>query len=233
MTHPNAIAHVIAILSQKGGAGKTTLAVNLAAASHLAGRRTLLLDQDPQQSALDWHAVPRAKGSKLVGLDVKPWEAALTIPKLAEFSAGYHTVIIDGPPRLGDVTRAAAVVASLVLVPFRAGFFDDAAGLETVKLLDAADTIRGKITPKRPPVRRLWILNAHDTRSPRLGEEALHAMKGDGHELGPIVGQRVAFQRALFSGESVLTLAEATPASQDEIAALYAAVTGLAAKRAA
>lgn len=72
----------ISVLNQKGGAGKTTLATNLAAAAHLAGRRTTLLDLDRQGSAFDWYSA-RKDGSKLDGLSVARADKALTCPSFA------------------------------------------------------------------------------------------------------------------------------------------------------
>jgi chromosome partitioning protein len=59
----------IAVICQKGGVGKSTLASNLAAAAHLSGLRTVILDPDPQGSLFDWKAA-RPTGSRLAGLDV-------------------------------------------------------------------------------------------------------------------------------------------------------------------
>src|SRR6266545_854620 len=102
----------IAVLNQKGGVGKTTLATNLAAASHLKGRRTLLIDMDRQGSALDWSAA-RLEGSKLAGLAVVKLDKALALPRFREITEGYEVVFLDGPPRLGDITRSAAVAADV------------------------------------------------------------------------------------------------------------------------
>lgn len=113
----------IAVLNQKGGVGKTTIATNLAAAAWLDGRRTLLIDLDRQGLALDWYAA-RAEGSKLSGLAAVKVDKALAVPRFREITVGYDVVILDGPPRLGDVTRSAAVAADTVLVPVQPGPFD-------------------------------------------------------------------------------------------------------------
>jgi chromosome partitioning protein len=110
----------VAVLNQKGGVGKTSLAVNLGAVAHLAGRRTLIIDMHRQGSAFDWSSA-RREGSKLDGLAVVRADRALPVVRLREMSAGYDVVILDGPPRLGKVTRAAACAADVVLIPVQPG----------------------------------------------------------------------------------------------------------------
>lgn len=72
----------VALLQQKGGSGKTTLAVNLAAAAHLEGRRTLVVDMDRQASAFDWSAA-RQDRSALDGLAVVKADRAMALPRFA------------------------------------------------------------------------------------------------------------------------------------------------------
>jgi chromosome partitioning protein len=215
----------IAVLNQKGGTGKTTIAANLAAAAHLAGQRTLILDLDQQGSSLDWFSA-REAGSRLDGLNVARTDKALSLPKFRTLSQGYDVVLCDGPPRIGDVTRAAAVAADVIVIPLRAGPLDWWAASETIELLDSADQIRAEL--RLPVTRRLFVLNgvASNTRITRL---ALDAIAPNG-ELAPItIGNRVAFAESMFTGESVLTFgAPASPAA-DEITRLYEAAMAEAA----
>ena len=95
---------IITIASQKGGSGKTTLATNIAAALQAVGERVLVIDADPQRSALGWGEGGAA--------DVIAATAAMLTPaRLAALTASYGWVIIDTPPRLGDATLAAAALA--------------------------------------------------------------------------------------------------------------------------
>lgn len=210
----------IAVLNQKGGTGKTTVSANLAAAAHLAGKRTLMLDLDRQGSAFDWYSA-RAEGSKLDGLSVVRTDKALSVPKFRELSRGYDVVVCDGPPRLGDVTRSAAVAADVVVIPLRAGPLDWWAASETIEVLDSADEIRNELG--RRPVRRLFVLNGVAANT-RITRQALDAIASTGGELAPVtIGNRVAFPESMFTGECVLTTVAGTPAA-DEITRLYEAV---------
>jgi chromosome partitioning protein len=210
----------IAVVNQKGGVGKSTLATNLGAAAHLSGKRTILLDLDSQGSALDWFA-QRKDGSRLEGLTVARSDKALTLPRFRELTSGYEIALLDGPPRLGDVTRAAAIACDVALIPLRPGAFDWWACSETLDLLDSADAVRTELS--RPPARRVFILNAADERT-RLARAALEAL-GQVGELAPVtIAPRVAYAEAATEGESVLTLAPDGPAA-DEITRLWRALS--------
>src|SRR6185369_1345643 len=104
---------ILAFVGQKGGGGKSTTAILVAAelARSRRPRKVLLVDADPQQTAMTWHDVG-AEG----GHDHMPTVLAMTgtlhqpnqVPRLA---VGYDDVIIDTPPRLGEVQRSAMMVA--------------------------------------------------------------------------------------------------------------------------
>lgn len=227
--HTMHTAHMltVAVLNQKGGVGKSTLSVNLAAKAHLEGKRTLILDLDRQGSAFDWYNA-RQPGSRLDGLNVVRADRALTLPKFQDLSKGYDFIVCDGPPRLGDVTRAAAIAADVVLVPVRAGGFDWWASSETIELLDSADDVRSQLG--RGKVRRVFILNAA-TPNTRITRQALDAFRDAGGELAPVViSNRVTFAESVLEGESVLTVppsaAAAAAAAVDEIHRLYAVLSG-------
>jgi chromosome partitioning protein len=215
----------IGVLNQKGGVGKSTIATNLAAVAHLRGRRTMVLDLDRQGSAFDWYAA-RAEGSALDGLGVARADKALSLPKFRELTKGYDVVLCDGPPRLSDVTRAAAVAADVVVIPLRAGAFDWWASSETLELLDAADAIRTELG--RPPVRRLFVLNGASP-SANLTKHALAAIADVG-ELSPVVvHNRVAYAEAAVRGEAVVTV-DAASAAAGEMTRLFDVVAaGMAA----
>jgi chromosome partitioning protein len=206
----------IAVLNQKGGVGKTTLATNLASAAHLEGQRTLLIDMDRQGTALDW-STARGEGSKLEGLATVKVDKALAIPRFREVSAGYDVVLLDGPARLGDVTRSAAVAADVALIPVQPGQFDLWACEETLKVLADADAIRAELG--RAPVRRLFVVSRAMARTV-LAQEAPKVLAEKGEVSKVVIHNRIAFTEAQTTGESVLTMQPKGPAAS-EIRALY------------
>lgn len=216
----------IAVLQQKGGSGKTTLAVNVAAAAHLSGLRTLVLDMDRQGSAFDWRCA-RADGSRLDGLDVENAQGGvdadrgLTLPQFERLAAGYDVVLIDGPPRLGEITRFAAAVADVALMPVQPGPYDFWALSETIEALDYADKVRAELG--RGPVRRAVVLNRAQ-RGTILEADGRSALRGT---LVGVVHQRVAFAQSANRGESVFTTPGALLAAA-EIEKLWRALRKLA-----
>ncbi len=114
---------VVALINRKGGSGKSTIAVNVAAAMESKGKRVKLIDMDPQQSAARW-----------IGDDAIMLEDAKALPRaLKRVSA--DVVVIDTPPSDPGPAIAAARVANLVLIPAKPSPLDlEAAGpiLKTV-----------------------------------------------------------------------------------------------------
>jgi len=141
---PHPLPKVLAVASQKGGAGKTTLATNLADALTLAGEAVLLIDLDPQRSALLWSETPSAV--QVVAASAP----ALAAAPFARLASAYAWVIIDCPPRLDDRTLAAVAVADLVLVPIRPTSMDLAVLPATLRAIEHARLARAVIT-QRPP----------------------------------------------------------------------------------
>ncbi|MEO5726369.1 MAG: AAA family ATPase, partial [Byssovorax sp.] len=163
------------------------------------------------------------EASRLSGLAVAKAPKALSLSKIHDLARGYDVVLCDGPPRLSDITRAAAVAADVVLVPLRAGGLDWWAVSETLELLDSADTIRAALG--HPPVRRVFALNAVPAQHTNLKCNAVEAVAGLGDRAPIVVSNRVGFAEAVLSGESPLTV-QPSGAAAAEIRLLYAAVLG-------
>src|SRR5260370_13494597 len=112
---------IIAVISQKGGAGKTTLAVNLAVAAELQDVPTVLVDLDPQSSAKTWHDIRASKEAPIV---VSAQASRLDEVIAASRSNGAELVIIDTAPHSESSALAAARAADLVLIPCRPAILD-------------------------------------------------------------------------------------------------------------
>lgn len=194
----------IAILNQKGGVGKTTLAVHLATALARKGRRVLLVDADPQGSALDWAAARHGK----------PLFPVVGLPKssihkeLPSVAANYDVVVIDGPPRVYEVARSAIMASDLVLIPVQPSPYDVWAAKEIVDLLAEAEVFK-------PKLRSAFVINRKIANT-AIGRDVKEALSDyPVSVLGSAICQRVAFAESAAQGHTVFELDAEMRGSQE------------------
>jgi chromosome partitioning protein len=194
----------IAILSQKGGTGKTTLALNLAVASEAAGYPTVIIDLDPQASAKEWSKSRDADTPVVISAHASQLDEILATAK----ENGAAFCLIDTAPHSERDALAAARAADLILIPCRPAILDLRAITVTKELADLANT----------PA--LAVINAAPPRG-SLADEAGDAIRGYGLEVADVVvTQRMAFVHSLTGGQTVLEF-EPDGKAADEIQALF------------
>jgi len=132
---------IISILNQKGGTGKTTLAVNIAREYTKRPFKTLLVDSDSQGSALRWH---EESGGELLDLTCLP---VTTLDKdVIKFKDRYERIIIDGIPRVSPLTVCAIKAANVILIPVQPSFYDIWATEDLVRLVkERIEITEGKL----------------------------------------------------------------------------------------
>ena len=204
---------IIGVLSQKGGVGKTTVALNLAAAIATSGSRVLVVDADPQGSALAWSSAREAEPLfPVVGM-AKP-TLHRELPNLA---ANYHFIVIDGAPRVNDLARSAILASNLVLIPVQPSPYDIWASSETVRLIREARQINAALEAA-------FLINRKIARS-AIGRDAAAALARfeDIPVLEVHLSQRILYAESAAKG---LTVVEVAP--QGEAAREFRALAKLA-----
>jgi chromosome partitioning protein len=185
---------VLAILNQKGGVGKTTLATSIAAALSQLGKRVLLIDADQQGSALDWRA---ARGEA---------EAAFTvvgIPKdtihreIGGLSKDYDWVVIDGPPRVSTVAKSAIAASDIVVIPVQPSPYDVWAAKEIVDLITEVRVLKEDLIAVFAVNRKIVGTAIGRDVAQALAEYPIAV-------LSSAVCQRVGFAESAGSGKTVL-----------------------------
>jgi len=195
----------IAIISQKGGAGKTTLALHLAAAGQDSGRAALIIDTDPQATASQWAAWRRDAPPEVI--DSPPPRLAAKVQ--AAMGQGAGLIVIDTPPHADNAARAAVEVADLVLIPCRPSAFDLSAIQTTAKLVQLL---------KKPA---FVVFSAGPPNAPRVYQEAGELVDSYGTPPCPVIlPDRAAYRHASAEGRSVMEL-EPEGKAADEVREIY------------
>jgi chromosome partitioning protein len=198
---------VISLVNQKGGVGKTTVAINLASGLALRGFSVLLVDSDPQGSVLQWYSIQN--------------EEFLEVERLAQRfdSAGFRKrtskrdyVVIDAPPAISDITIDVLDATDLVLIPVGPSALDL---WSSKRILDLLAKSR-----KKGLRRKAKVLICRKIPGTRVGREAREAVDIYGLDIVPVeISQRIAYVEAMTAGLSVLQYAPSSAAA-DEITAL-------------
>ena len=197
--------YTLTLIAQKGGTGKTTLAINLSVAAEAAGWRAALVDLDPQASAASWGDHRNGERPAVAAVPATRLDAALQAVR----GHGADLAVIDTAPHSESAVLAAARAADLALVPLRPNVLD-------LRALGATADICA-LSGARCAV----VLNQVPPRGP-LPDEAAEAVAARGLEVAPCrIGARVAFQHSLTNGLGVLEHEPAGRAAK-EIAALFA-----------
>lgn len=203
----------IAFVNQKGGVGKTTLAVHVADALARRDKRVLLIDADPQGSAIDWAAARESTHETADGDVLFPVVAHPTHfihKEMTVLAKGYDCVIIDGPPRVNDVSASVILSSDLVLIPVMPSGFDVWAAPDIIELVNKAKIMKDSIGET---VEAAFVVNRKVNQtvignavSDTLGQHPLPILPTS-------ISQRIAFADSVTKGRTVLEIDPNGPAS--------------------
>jgi chromosome partitioning protein len=194
------MSKIIAVANKKGGAGKSTLSINLAAAAAAAEIPTAIIDLDPdQQAASKWRDSRTAEGPKVLSA------VHSRLPQAVEEAkrAGAELILLDTPAFLESIISAAIGVADIVLIPCRATGQDVQYLTSTIELVAA----------KQKPV--AIVLNSVEPRLPET-DEAMAVIERLGISIAPHhLSKAVAYHRAITAGLGVTELDPTGKAAQE------------------
>lgn len=174
---------VIAVLNQKGGSGKTTIATHLARALQLDGADVLLVDSDPQGSARDWAAVREDQPLTVVGID-RP-----TIDRDLKNIVRKDFVVIDGAPQAADLAISAIKAAEFILIPVQPSPYDIWA------TADLAELVKQRIEVTDGKLQAAFVVS-RTIKGTRMGAEVKEALTDYGL---PVLESRIT-QRVIYPG---------------------------------
>jgi len=199
---------IIALLNQKGGVGKTSLATHISDALVRMGKRVLLVDADPQGSALDWsESRPENPRFPVIGLPKANLHKELPI-----LAKDYDAVLIDGPPRVNEIAKSAIAASDIVLIPVQPSPYDVWAAKEIVDLIE-------EVSQFKENLKTAFVINR------KIANTAIGRDVADALSVYPIqvlkssVCQRVAFAESAAQGLTVMDV-EPNGSAAKEIEAL-------------
>jgi chromosome partitioning protein len=200
---------IVVLASQKGGAGKTTLAAHLAVAAEISGDGPcVLIDTDPQASLAAWWNGRMAETPAFAPATLK--ELAAKLEGLAK--AGFTYAFIDTPPAITESIRTVVALADLVLIPTRPSPHDLRAVGRTVELaVDANRLFAFAVTQAKP--------------NTRLTVQAMAALSAHGVVAPAIVHDRVDYAASMIDGRTVVEV-DPKGRSAGEVAELWSFVKG-------
>lgn len=202
------MSKIVAVLNQKGGAGKTTLATNLSRALQLGGDKVLLVDSDPQGSARDWNAAGNGELLPVVGLDRS------TLAKdIQAIQNNQDWLIIDGAPQIAELAVAAIKCADVILIPVQPSPYDVWACEDLVDIIKT----RQEVTNGKP---KAAFVISRVIKNTQLSREIGEALEGYGLPVFKhFTSQRVIYPKSATTGSTVLD-AESSGEAAAEIRAI-------------
>ena len=195
---------VVGFLNQKGGVGKTTLAINVAGVLALKGVRVLVIDADHQGSALDWLSIRvEAPLFSVVGLP-----SATIHKQIDAFKQDYGHIVIDAPGRVESVARSIILASDIIVVPVQPSPYDVWAAKDVLDLIEEARMFNEDL-------KVAFVVNRKIVNT-AIGRDVTDALAEYGTPvLSSSISQRVVFAESAAIGKIVHEVDSESPASRE------------------
>ena len=206
---------VISILNQKGGSGKTTIAINLARAYQLMGRSVLLVDSDKQGSSRDWQSVDKNNPIPLLVLD------QVSIDRdIKKVIGQYDYIVIDGSPQATEIATATIKASDFILIPMQPSPFDIWASSNLIELVKQGMTKNQNL--------KAGIVLTRLVKNTKIGNEISQIIHD--FELPVLksnIGQRTCYPYSASLGQTIFDTERASSEPVAEINTLANEITQL------
>jgi chromosome partitioning protein len=194
---------IISLVNQKGGTGKTTIALNLAYAISQRGHKTLLIDADPQGSSLHWQSVAENNAFTVVRHPKANFHK-----NIAKVSERYKMVVIDAPPGTGRISKSILLCSNLAIVPVAPSPLDIWSSKEIIDLIREIRKYNRKLRAK--------LLISKKIVGTTIGREVREFLKQYRMRIFESeICERIAYVQAMTDGLSVLEYAPNSEASNE------------------
>ena len=194
---------IISFVNQKGGVGKTTSAINVAASLKRRNFNIGFIDADPQGSATQWRAV-----EDNTAFEIMHHPEPISKSEIEAFSQNYDYLVIDAPPAIGDITKSILAVTDLSIIPLSPSSLDIWSCKGTLEMVDEAREENPELDVK--------LLINRKIPGTRVGREARDSLAVfDMDVLDTELCQRVAYIDAMTSGVSVMQYAPSSKAANE------------------
>lgn len=201
---------VFALAGTKGGGGKSTVAINLACELQRRGGRVLIIDTDPQHTAVTWSAMAQQAGNEIPGVTyIHPDTITQQVPQLSE---GYDHVVLDTAGRMDSGQRGALMVADVVIYPLAPSVVDVwalAEPMRSLREIQAMQEANGAYV-----VRATAVINRRQAGTV-VAKQVREAAEGMGLSVIGTLNQRVGYAEAFAAGIDVCGYAPSSSAASE------------------
>ncbi|MBN2033015.1 MAG: ParA family protein [Deltaproteobacteria bacterium] len=194
---------IISLVNQKGGVGKTTLALNIGAGLTRKNLRVQFIDTDPQGNAVQWQAIEDNVAFKIMHLP-----RAIAREDVASARADNILLVIDTPPAIGEITLSVLMLSDLAIIPVAPSILDIWSTRSTISLVAEVKKVNPGLKEKLLVSRKI-----PRTRLGRNGREAIEALETEVFDSE--VSQRIAYVESMIAGVSVFQHAPNSDASKE------------------